>query len=102
MIAVYESGEDWRPADYRFHAAIHEATGNPLFGKLINQIHRGFHDIYEAPFGQPQLGHATIPMHRDLALAIIAEDETGAVALIERILDDVNTAATETARGTNA
>ncbi|MDZ4134707.1 MAG: FCD domain-containing protein, partial [Paracoccaceae bacterium] len=102
LIAVYESGEDWRQADYRFHAAIHEATGNPLFGKLINQIHRGFHDIYEAPFGQPQLGHTTIPMHRDLALAIIAKDEIGAVALIERILDDVNTAATETARGTNA
>ncbi|MEZ5797628.1 MAG: FCD domain-containing protein [Paracoccaceae bacterium] len=102
LLAVHAAGEDWRPADYLFHAAIHEATGNPLFAKLISQIHRGFHDIYDAPFGQPQLGHATIPMHRALAEAIIAGDEPMAVQVITRILSDVDEAATETARGTNA
>ncbi|MGB4826958.1 MAG: FCD domain-containing protein [Paracoccaceae bacterium] len=102
LLADHDAGEDWRPADYRFHAAIHDATGNPLFGKVINQIHRGFHDIYEAPFNQPQLGHATIPLHRDLALAIINGDQPRAVAVMERILDDVDIVATEIARGHDA
>lgn len=102
LMAVHERGEDWRPADRLFHAAIHEATGNPLFGMVINQIHRGFHDIYEAPFNQPQLGHETIPLHRDLALAILEGDEARAVAVMEKILGDVDTAASEIARGTDA
>ncbi len=102
LLAVHAAGQDWRPADYRFHEAIHEATGNPLFAKVINQIHRGFHDIYEAPFNQPQLGHATIPLHRDLAEAIIAGDAPRAVAVMEKILDGVGTAAAEVAKAPEA
>ena len=49
LMEVYEAGEDWRPADRLFHAAIHDATGNPLFAKVIHQIHRAFHDLYDAP-----------------------------------------------------
>ena len=89
LMAVYEAGEDWRPADFRFHAAIHDATGNPLFGKIIDQINRGFHDIYEAPFGQPQLGESTIPAHRDLAQAIAEGDADSAIGIMGSILDIV-------------
>jgi GntR family transcriptional regulator, transcriptional repressor for pyruvate dehydrogenase complex len=101
LMAVYEAGEDWRPADFRFHAAIHVATGNPLFGKLIEQVHRAFHDLYEAPFDHPQLGSDTIPMHRPLAEAVAVGDEARAVALIEQILDDVTVAAQHIAGGLN-
>jgi len=48
------------------------------------------------------LGHATIPLHRDLALAIINGDQPRAVAVMERILDDVDIVATEIARGHDA
>lgn len=101
LMAVYEAGGDWRPADYRFHEATHRATGNPLFGKMIDQLYRGFHDIYDAPFNQPQLGHATIPLHRTLALAIVEGNEPGAVRAITRILDDVLHTAAEITRGPN-
>ena len=93
LMEVYERGEDWRPADRQFHAAIHEATGNPLFAKMIHQIHRAFHDIYDAPFDQPQLGAATIPAHRSLAEAIVAGDEARAVTIVEAILSEVDQAA---------
>jgi DNA-binding FadR family transcriptional regulator len=93
LMAVYEAGGDWRDADFRFHEAIHDATGNPLFAKVIHQIHRGFHDVYEAPFDQPQLGAATIPAHRDLALAIAAGDAERAAATMDAILGDVAAAA---------
>lgn len=89
LIAIYEAGEDWRPADHRFHAAIHDATGNPLFGQLIWQIHHAFHDIYDTPFGKAHLGVATIPLHRPLAEAIAAGDESRAAALTGEILDIV-------------
>ena len=35
LMSVYEAGEDWRPTDYRFHGALQDACGNPLFGQLI-------------------------------------------------------------------
>lgn len=89
LIAVYEAGEDWRPADHRFHAAIHDATGNPLFGQLIWQIHHAFHDIYDTPFGKAHLGVSTIPLHQPLAEAIAAGDERRAAEVTAEILDIV-------------
>lgn len=89
LIAVFEAGEDWRPADHRFHAAIHDATGNPLFGQLIWQIHHAFHDIYDTPFGKAHLGATTIPLHKPLAEAIAAGDEYRAAELTGQILDIV-------------
>lgn len=99
LMTVYEAGQDWRAADFRFHAAIHDATGNPLFGKVIAQIHRAFHDLYEAPFGQAQLGSDTIPLHRPLAEAVVAGDAPRAAALMEQILADVDVAAQVIAQG---
>jgi len=89
LMAVYEAGEDWRPADHRFHNAVHEATGNPLFRQFIEQIQKAFHDIYETPFGKPHLGEDTIPLHRPLADAIISGDAEKAVELTETIIDMV-------------
>lgn len=103
LIAVYEAGEDWRDADNRFHDAIHEAAGNPLFNQLIRQIQRTFSEIYEAPFGEPELGRATIPMHRGLAEAIADEDEDTAATIMaeimDRLEDDVRAVVTDAGRG---
>ncbi|MGI9486944.1 MAG: FadR/GntR family transcriptional regulator, partial [Geminicoccaceae bacterium] len=87
LIAVYEAGEDWREADDRFHDAIHEASGNPLFNQVIRQIQKTFHEIYEAPFGEPELGRATIPMHQGLAVAIAEGDEEAAATIMAEIMD---------------
>ena len=98
LIAVYEAGEDWRAADSRFHDAIHEASGNPLFNQLIRQIQKTFNEIYDAPFGEPELGHATIPMHQGLAEAIVRGDEDAAAdvmaAIMDRLEDDVRAVVT--------
>ncbi|ABD56468.1 FadR/GntR family transcriptional regulator [Jannaschia sp. CCS1] len=89
LMAVYEAGEDWRAADYRFHAALQDASGNPLFGQLIRQIQQGFNEVYEAPFGQAHLGQASIPMHQDIADAVVAGDADKAAALMDEILSMV-------------
>jgi DNA-binding FadR family transcriptional regulator len=100
LMAVFYAGEDWRRADHAFHAAIHDATGNPLFGQLIGQLQRAFLEVYEAPFGTPQLGSETIPLHRDLGEAVVGGDEEAGVALITRILDDTEAAARRVAEET--
>lgn len=89
LLAALEGGEDWHPHDHRFHAAIHDATGNPLFGQLIHQLHVAFHDIYDKPFGKEGLGEATLPLHLPLAEAIARRDADGAAAMMSRILDMV-------------
>lgn len=91
LMAVFQAGEDWRAADYQFHAAIHAACGNPLFGQFILQIQQGFHEVYEAPFGQPHLGAASIPLHAPLAVAVVAGEEAQAVRLLTEIMDMVET-----------
>ncbi len=99
LIAVYETGEDWRPADAKFHSAIYEATGNPLFQQLISQMHRAFHGIYETPFGKPHLGENTIPLHRPLAEAIAAKNVETAAGLAAEISEMVEIAVLEVMKG---
>jgi DNA-binding FadR family transcriptional regulator len=93
LMASFEAGEDWRQADNLFHAAIHDASGNPLFNQLIHQIQQTFNDIYDAPFGEPALGRTTIPLHPGLAEAVVGHDEDRAAgimaAIMDRVADDV-------------
>lgn len=93
LMAQHAAGADWRAADRAFHAAIHDATGNPLFGQLITQLQRAFDTVYETPFGMPHLGSDTIPMHRALSDAVVAGRTGEAAALMARILDDTEAAA---------
>lgn len=87
LMEVYEADADWRDADYRFHAALQDACGNPLFGHLITQIQQGFKEVYEAPFGRAHLGQDSIPLHLPLANAVVARKEEDAVLLMAEILD---------------
>lgn len=89
LMRIYEAGEDWRDADGRFHGALQDASGNPLFGQLIQQIQQAFGEMYESPFGKPQLGQDTIPLHPALADAVVAKDENEAARIMSEILDMV-------------
>ncbi|MGR3663022.1 MAG: FadR/GntR family transcriptional regulator [Paracoccaceae bacterium] len=90
LMAVYEAGEDWRDADARFHRSIHDASGNPLFQKLISQIQKAFHEVYQDPFDQPRLGERTIPMHRQLSEAITEGNVIEAVHITTEIMNQVD------------
>lgn len=89
LLAQHAGGADWRLADHRFHSAIHDASGNPLFAQLIHQIQRGFGEIYEAPFGQPHLGEGTIPLHLPLAQAIAEGNISQSIEIMEKIMEMV-------------
>ncbi|WP_326838783.1 FadR/GntR family transcriptional regulator [Roseobacter sp. MH60115] len=89
LIATHAAGEDWRQADHRFHSSLHDACGNPLFGQLIRQIQQGFNEVYQAPFGQPHLGQATIPIHTLLAEAVVSRNADEAARIVGEIMDMV-------------
>lgn len=95
LLDDYHAGRDWRAADARFHAAIHDASGNPLFSQLISQIHSVFHSIYHDPLGLPLLGADSIPLHGDLARAIVAGDADEAAATMFEISNLVDIAVRE-------
>jgi len=87
LFEVVAKGIPWRQADANFHSAIYAASGNPLFAQLIEQVHGAFHQHYIAPFMDDSYGLPSIPLHKDLAMGVIAGDAAAAIRAVEAILD---------------
>src|SRR3954471_10848171 len=79
LLADVDAGRPWRPADWAFHGAIHEASGNPMFGQILFQLDHALERSVESPFGRDEFGLESFPPHRDLADAIVAGDSEAAV-----------------------
>jgi GntR family transcriptional regulator, transcriptional repressor for pyruvate dehydrogenase complex len=79
----------WRPADFAFHSAIYEASGNPMFGQILGQLDHALERSGQSPFGADEFGLASFPPHRLLADAIVARDADAAIRAINIILDVV-------------
>ena len=87
LLAVVDAGQPYRAADMAFHAAICHATGNPLFGQLLQQMDEALERSSESPFSVPGFGLASFPPHRDLSDAIVAGDADAAEVALRRIID---------------
>ena len=72
-----------------FHAAICDATGNPMFGQLLQRMDEAFERSAESPFTVPGFGLASFPPHRNLSDAIVAGDPAAAEAALNTIIDRV-------------
>ena len=70
-----------------FHAAICDATGNPMFGQLLQHMDEAFERSSESPFTVPGFGRASFPPHRDLSDAVVAGDADAAEAALNEIID---------------
>jgi GntR family transcriptional regulator, transcriptional repressor for pyruvate dehydrogenase complex len=89
LLRVVGSGQPYRQADWAFHAAISDATGNPLFGQLLAHLDHAFERSEDAPFSRSAFGVASFPIHRELADAIAAADPDRAETAINAIIDTV-------------
>ncbi|MGJ8526998.1 FadR/GntR family transcriptional regulator [Maritalea sp.] len=87
LFEFVEKGIPWHQADANFHRAIYAASGNPLFEQLIEQVHSAFHQHYIEPFMDNSYGLPSIPLHKDLADAVVSGNSAAAVEAVERILD---------------
>ena len=74
------------PEDLAFHLAIYDATHNPLFKQLLEQMRGAFERFWEKPFDRPDFARRSFPFHRTLFNAIAAEDPDAARAETLKIL----------------
>ena len=89
LLQVVAAGQSYRAADLAFHAAICDATGNPMFGQLLQRMDEAFERSAKSPFTVPGFGLASFPPHRDLSDAIVAGDADAAEAALITIIDRV-------------
>ncbi len=87
LLAIVDAGQPYRAADMAFHAAICDATGNPMFGQLLQRMDEAFERSAESPFSVPGFGLASFPQHRNLADAIVAGDADAAEVALMTIID---------------
>jgi GntR family transcriptional repressor for pyruvate dehydrogenase complex len=87
LLAIVDLGQPYRVADAAFHAAICDATGNPMFGQLLQRMDEAFERSAESPFSVPGFGLASFPPHRSLSDAIVAGDADAAEAALHTIID---------------
>ncbi|HEY9011843.1 MAG TPA: FCD domain-containing protein, partial [Devosia sp.] len=89
LLVEVNAGRPWRKADHAFHGAIYDASGNPMFGQILQRLDHALERSAESPFGRDEFGLDSFPPHRELADAIVAADPARAVAAIDTILDIV-------------
>ena len=64
--------------DLAFHLAIYDATHNPLFRQLLEQMREAFERFWDKPFDRPDFARRSFPFHRKLFNAIRAGDAEAA------------------------
>ena len=89
LMAVVDAGQPYRTADWAYHGAIYDATGNPMYGQILTRLDEMFERSAESPFGRAEFGLASFPLHRDLTDGIVAGDADAAGAAINAIIDTV-------------
>lgn len=77
------------PEDLELHLAIYDATHNPLFRQLLEQMREAFEKFWTEPFDRPDFARRSFPYHRTLFNAIVAQDTEAARRETLKILDVV-------------
>ncbi|MDE1991403.1 MAG: FadR family transcriptional regulator [Rhizobiaceae bacterium] len=77
------------PEDLAFHLAIYDATHNPLFRQLLEQMRETFWQFWEHPFERQDFARRSFPFHRTLFNAIEARNPEAAREEALKILDVV-------------
>lgn len=77
------------PADLAFHLTIYDASGNPLFRQVLEQLRGHFERFWDQPFDRPDFAGRSFPFHRQLFEAIRDGNPAAAAAHTRAILDIV-------------
>jgi GntR family transcriptional regulator, transcriptional repressor for pyruvate dehydrogenase complex len=86
MEAVHlEKGTSGRE-DLAFHLAIYDASHNPLFGQILEQMREAFESFFDEPFNRSDFARRSFPFHRQLFEAIVRHDSDDARAKTLAIL----------------
>jgi GntR family transcriptional regulator, transcriptional repressor for pyruvate dehydrogenase complex len=79
--------------DLAFHLSIYDASGNPLFAQLLEQMREAFESFFAKPFDRPDFARRSFPFHRELFEAIARGDAAGArdktLAILRIVEEDI-------------
>ena len=89
LLKLVDAGQPYRAADAAFHGAICDATGNPMFGQLLQRMDEALERSAESPFSVAGFGLSSFPAHRSLSDAIVAGDPDAAEAALNTVIDRV-------------
>jgi len=89
MESVHHEKGTAGPEDLQFHLAVYDATHNPMFGQLLEQMREAFESFWEHPFDRTDFARRSFPFHRQLYDAIQARDADKARRITLAILDIV-------------
>jgi DNA-binding FadR family transcriptional regulator len=89
MERVHMSEGTAGPQDLAFHLAIYDATHNPLFKQILEQMRQTFWRFWDKPFDRTDFALRSFPFHRTLFNAIAAQDTEAARRETLKILDIV-------------
>lgn len=81
------------PEDLAFHLAVYDATHNPLFRQLLEQMRETFERFWSHPFERFDFARRSFPFHRTLFNAIVAQDpeaaRTETLNILEIVEEDI-------------
>jgi GntR family transcriptional repressor for pyruvate dehydrogenase complex len=81
------------PEDLAFHLAVYDATHNPLFRQLLEQMREAFERFWAHPFDRLDFARRSFPFHRTLFNAIVAQDPEAAreetLNILEIVEEDI-------------
>jgi GntR family transcriptional regulator, transcriptional repressor for pyruvate dehydrogenase complex len=93
MEAVHHEKGTAGREDLAFHLAIYDATHNPLFTQLLEQMREAFESFWDKPFDRADFARRSFPFHRELFDAIAARDDEGArdktLAILAIVEEDI-------------
>jgi GntR family transcriptional regulator, transcriptional repressor for pyruvate dehydrogenase complex len=93
MEAVHHEKGTAGREDLAFHLAIYDATHNPLFPQLLEQMREAFESFWEKPFDRADFARRSFPFHRELFDAIAVRDADRAraktLAILEIVEEDI-------------
>lgn len=80
-------------ADKRFHLALYERVGNPLFLQILEPLWTVLESLWDKPLGKNDVGQNTLALHRELVEAIKNHHPEAArratVAILESVERDL-------------
>lgn len=88
--------------DLAFHLSVYDASHNPMFGQLLEQMREAFERFWTKPFDRPDFAGRSFPFHRTLFEAIAAKDADRArretLTILEIVEDDIREMSQDTAQ----
>ena len=88
--------------DLAFHLSVYDASHNPMFGQLLEQMREAFERFWTKPFDRPDFAGRSFPFHRTLFEAIAAQDSDRArqetLTILEIVEEDIREMSQDTAQ----